>query len=63
MKKYNKVTLQIYRELCDIVGKSNNIYGDPVKLEPYSHDEIPDKVFSSMPEVVVKPSSSDDSKC
>ena len=52
---YTKVTPKIVEELKSIVGERHVIYGDPEQLERYSHDEIADPRYASMPEVVVKP--------
>jgi len=57
MKKfeYNPITPAILSELQKIVGSRYVLYGDPEKLEPYSHDEIAEKHYAHLPEVVVKP--------
>ncbi|MFP4433316.1 MAG: FAD-binding oxidoreductase [Phycisphaerae bacterium] len=55
--QYNPVTAEIVRELIDIVSERYVIHGDPDKLEPYSHDEIPDPEYAHMPEAVVRPDS------
>jgi glycolate oxidase len=52
---YSKVTPKIVKELQDIVGPRNVIHSDPEELEQYSHDEIPDRHYACMPEVVAKP--------
>jgi len=52
---YSKVTSKIIKELQDIVGKRNVIHSDPEELERYSHDEIPDRHYACMPDVVLKP--------
>jgi len=52
---YNKVTQEIVDELKEIIGSKYVIYEDTEKLEPYSHDEIAEKSYASMPEVVIKP--------
>ena len=57
MSKYNKVTDEILGQLNNIVGERHVIYGDKDKLEAFSHDEIAEKKYSHMPEVVVKPKS------
>ncbi|MFP4139382.1 MAG: FAD-binding oxidoreductase [Planctomycetota bacterium] len=57
--QYNPVTAEIVRELIDIVSERYVIHGDPDKLEPYSHDEIPDPEYAHMPEVVVRPDSAE----
>jgi len=54
---YSRVTAQVAQELKKIVGPGNIIFEDPEKMEPYSHDEIFEKGYSHMPEVVVKPAS------
>jgi len=55
IKKYQPVTRPIVRELQNIVGEKFVIFGDPEKLEAYSHDEIAEKEYAHMPEVVVRP--------
>lgn len=57
--QYNPVTAEIVRELIDIVSERYVIHGDPDKLEPYSHDEIPDPEYAHMPEAVVRPDSAE----
>jgi len=52
---YNPVTPEIVDELRRIVGEKYVIFGDPEKLEPYSHDEVPDRRYAHMPEAVVRP--------
>ena len=54
---YTPVTAEIVRELIDIVGERYVIHGDTDKLEPYSHDEVPDPEYAHMPEAVVRPDS------
>ncbi len=53
--EYNPVTPQIITELQQIVGSKYVLFGDPEKLEPYSHDEVAEKQYAHFPEVVVKP--------
>jgi glycolate oxidase len=53
--RYNKVTPPIIKELQSIVGNRNIIHRDSEELEKYSHDEIPDRHYACMPDVVVKP--------
>jgi glycolate oxidase len=55
--KYNPVTPQIADALRRIVGPRFVIYDDPERLEPYSHDEVPDPRYARMPECVVRPES------
>ncbi|MDO9536049.1 MAG: FAD-linked oxidase C-terminal domain-containing protein [Bacillota bacterium] len=57
---YNKVTPEIIGLLASIVGPANIIYNDHEKMESYSHDEIFEFGYSSMPEVVIKPESADE---
>ncbi|AEF95060.1 D-lactate dehydrogenase (cytochrome) [Desulfotomaculum nigrificans CO-1-SRB] len=52
--QFNKVTDQIVEELKAIVGQANVLY-DEEKMEMYSRDEVSDKLWEKMPEVVVKP--------
>jgi glycolate oxidase len=54
---YNPVTPEIAARLQAIVGARNVIFGDPEKLENYSHDEVAEKDYAHFPEVVVKPGS------
>jgi len=57
---YQKVTAEIVARLQEIVGEKNIIFDDPEKLEVYSHDEIVEKEYAHMPEVVVKPNSTEE---
>jgi glycolate oxidase len=52
---YSPVTQEVVEELEAIVGERYVVFGDAEKLEPYSHDEIPDPEYAHMPEVVVRP--------
>jgi len=51
---YAPVTDEVVDELVGIVGESF-VITDAEKLEPYSHDEVADRQYACMPEVVVKP--------
>jgi glycolate oxidase len=51
---YSRVTKNIVDELIRIIG-DRFVITDTEKLEPYSHDEVAEKEYASMPEVVVKP--------
>jgi len=51
---YAPVTDEVVRELADIVGE-RFVITDREKLEPYSHDEVAEAAYASLPEVVVKP--------
>ncbi|MCE5327150.1 MAG: FAD-binding protein [Planctomycetaceae bacterium] len=54
---YNPLTESIADELRAIVGSANVVFGDAEKLEPYSHDEVPDRRYAHMPEAIVRPDS------
>ena len=54
--KYNKITSEIIDELVKILGAKNVIYDDIEAMEKYSHDEVAEKSYAHMPEVVIKPS-------
>jgi len=60
MTSYHPVTPRIAEELEKIVGKSFITYGDPEKLESYSHDEVAEKEYAHMPEVLVRPISAEE---
>ncbi len=60
MDQYGKVTSRIVEELKSISGEKNVIFGEPEKLEDYSHDEIADRIYAHMPDVVVKPASAEE---
>lgn len=55
--QYSAVTPEIIAELEKILGKKWVISGDGDmdKLEPYSHDEIAEKSYAHLPDVVIKP--------
>jgi glycolate oxidase len=53
--KYNRVTSAIADELRRIVGDRYVVFGDAEKLQPYSHDEVPDPHYAHMPECLVRP--------
>ncbi len=56
---YNPVTPALADELRRIVGDRFVLFGDAEKLEPYSHDEVPDRRYAHMPEAVVRPDSAE----
>ncbi|AQQ70677.1 putative FAD-linked oxidoreductase [Limihaloglobus sulfuriphilus] len=58
--RYNRITPEIAASLSEIVGENFVIYNDPERLEPYSHDEIPEKKYAAMPEAVVRPRTADE---
>ncbi|MHC4712827.1 MAG: FAD-binding oxidoreductase, partial [Planctomycetota bacterium] len=53
--KYNPVTPAIVAELGGIVGERFVVFEDKEALEAYSHDEVAEKEYASMPDVVVRP--------
>jgi len=57
--KYNSITPQIVDELKQIVGERNVIYDDIEAMEAYSHDEVAEKHYAHMPDVVLKPTSAE----
>jgi glycolate oxidase len=57
--RYHPVTEPIVEQLRAIVGERYVVFGDADRLEPYSHDEIPDRHYASMPEAVVRPDSAE----
>jgi len=56
---YNELTDAIVEELRRIVGPRFVIYGDAEKLEPFSHDEVPDRSYAHMPDCVIRPESAE----
>jgi len=58
--KYTAITLEIADQLRKIVGDQYVVYADEEKLEPYSHDEVPDRTYAHMPECLVRPGSSEE---
>jgi len=52
---YNPITLSIVDELRGIVGVKNVLYGDPLGMIDYAHDEVSGAEHAHMPDVVVKP--------
>lgn len=57
---YQAVTPEVVEKLRVICGTRNVIYGDAEKLEAYSHDEVAEKKYAHMPDVVVKPASANE---
>ena len=57
---YNPVTQAIIDELKKIVGEKYVVFDDAEKLEPFSHDEVPDPRYAHMPEAVVRPGNRDE---
>ncbi len=58
--QYTVVTPEIAARLEAICGKNYVIYRDAERLEPYSHDEIPGKHYRHLPEIVVRPQSTEE---
>jgi glycolate oxidase len=56
---YNPLSPELIDELIAIVGERYVIHSDPDKLQPYSHDEVPDPEYACMPEAVVRPETTD----
>ena len=56
---YAPVTDEVVRELAAIVGE-RFVITDREKLEPYSHDEVAEVAYASLPEVVVKPGTAEE---
>jgi len=59
-EQYNPVTAAVIDELKGIVGERYVIHSDADKLEPYSHDEIPERKYAHMPEAAVRVNSADE---
>ena len=57
-KDYGTITAEIIEGLRQIAGEKNVIFDDREKLEDYAADEA-GKIFGHMPEVVVKPESTE----
>jgi len=60
MNNYSQVSPEIINKLQDICGERFVICEDEDKLETYSHDEVADEKYAHMPEVVIKPNSSEE---
>ncbi|MBS3734992.1 MAG: FAD-binding protein, partial [Phycisphaerae bacterium] len=54
------ITPEILDALRRIVGERYVLAGEADTLEPYSHDEIPDRRYAHMPEAVVRPRTADE---
>jgi glycolate oxidase len=59
-RRFSPVTPEIIAELAGIVGPSFVVHDDPEQLERYSHDEVTEKEYHAMPEVVVRPRTADE---
>lgn len=57
MKRFAAVTERIVRKLMEICGETNVIYEEPGRLVRYSRDQVAEKQFHCLPEVVVMPQS------
>ena len=60
MNIYNHITEDIISNLKKICGVESVIADDAKKLRRYSHDQIAEKKYSHMPEVVVKPATTEE---
>ena len=58
--EYNPVTQEVVDELIGIVGRPFVLWAEAEKLEPFSHDETPDRRYAAMPEAVVRPRTADE---
>jgi len=56
---YKPVTPGIVERLEQIVGNRYVVFDDADKLQPYSHDEVPDPAYAHMPECLVRPADAD----
>ncbi|MFP3936980.1 MAG: FAD-binding oxidoreductase [Phycisphaerae bacterium] len=57
--RYNPLSREIIQRLGEIVGDRYVIHDDFEKLQPFSHDEIPDTEYAHMPDCVVRPDSAE----
>lgn len=57
-REYGKVTTSVLEKLIEALGK-NRVFADEASMEPYSWDET-GKNFAVMPEVVVRPGSTEE---
>jgi len=53
--RFGRMTPAILGKLRAIVGERFVLHGNPEELEPYSHDEVKEKEYHAMPDVVVRP--------
>lgn len=60
MHHYRPVTPEIVAELRAIVGERNVLYGEPDRMQDYAHDEVADPEYAHMPDVVVRPASTEE---
>lgn len=58
--RYGKITAALATELGQIVGQAHVLYGDPGRIEAYSHDEVAGPEYSHTPDIVVKPDGADE---
>lgn len=59
MQRFQSVTPQLIYQLALLVGEANVITAQE-KLVPYSHDEVPGLALRALPEVVVKPGTTEE---
>src|SRR5512136_2942600 len=57
--EYQPVTPAIVAQLRAIVGEQHVIFDDPARMQDYAHDEVAGVEHAHMPEVVVKPDTSE----
>jgi glycolate oxidase len=57
--EYRPVTPAIVAQLCAIVGEQHVIFDDPTRMQDYAHDEVAGAEHAHMPEIVVKPDTSE----
>ncbi len=60
MSAYQKVTPEIAEQLRQIVGAKYVLFDDREQLKDYSHDEVAEEKYHGMPEVVIKPNSTEE---
>ena len=56
---YRPITPQIVEELKQICGADHVVSGDEKVLKRYGRDQVPEKKYAGMPEVVVKPATAE----
>ncbi len=59
-KNHTPISREVIEAFTAICGKRSVIYGIDEKLEPYSHDEVAEEAYFSMPDLVLKPSTTEE---
>ena len=59
-RPYNPVTRETADELAGIVGDKYVVFGDPEKLEAYSHDEVAEEHYAHPAEALVRPETAEE---